>query len=953
MMPNLVDPEGKVLVSPDGDKAIRTDDPNVRPERDQPSPVRSDGELYNMIDPGTGLDQGGNPLMEGTLAQDDNGWLPDSKRDEYYSHKESSVYDFSDPDPTHTFIVDNHGRVYAASGNADYDAIAAQHGINTDQTAQGQVLPDGTARLDQNGSDHDTAKLEQMLEHYLQRQTQLTDAQDPDHPNRVPQYTTPHQVSSPTFARSLYAEPYEGLWEKKAEAVVEPEVEHLPHQVTVVPSPSGIHNATVRHLGFLDARVNGLPARSSGQEIMDTYGPGGPLYGHPVVVSTHDPDHLPAAYAAVEDHLKGPSPEVFKSVVRAMKNGSVAAPPGIDMSTVKVSFLPALAPLAEAGAGLVGRVLLGQAVGGLVKGAFGGQGDNQAGPQIPIDQSTQTLGAVDRGLTNDGFTESEDGDTHQFDDGDMSPSFQNPNLDEDGGATKGEDNTHKSGFSDNSPGLSRAEELLEKLIHFYHSDKSGAGDDELRDLDDLLESESPGYKDNPDQDAVHKVFLILKSPEGISHHEKPSEKKGSVLSDNHQGPVTDEQRAAVSKLLQSQGREAEIPTMLQQPWQYAKELAEVTQDAPRPNNIDPETNPQAPPPPAQMDPSAQMPVPDPSQSMMAPLSKRWSKVVRESGIFDNVDRGSYEELSPSEQKQVRRYWLRAKSRGPQLNWTPGMAGRGILIAGVPHTWNTYDPTDTNNQDFGLGHNDYVMANSHPALADFHNAIHINPDGTFEGGVPHRFEEWEDADPRLRQANDTYTFAHKEAAPNPVAVPAADQTVQDATQNRIDSTHTWQDTNGQPLIEGQVYTVHNPAYQIPDVNRIVHIKPESLVVENVGQYSNAPGVDPEENAPIVHQHEITRQEVEMEGLTFEPGDPQAQDDQNANDPSLQATSANRDWLFDDEDDMSREAGVKFTPNEQREFIDEQGVARNADKLDLAGTHYEREKKRSLLDDSFLW
>jgi hypothetical protein len=38
-------------------------------------------------------------------------------------------------------------------------------------------------------------------------------------------------------------------------------------------------------------------------------------------------------------------------------------------------------------------------------------------------------------------------------------------------------------------------------------------------------------------------------------------------------------------------------------------------------------------------------------------------------------------------------------------------------------------------------------------------------------------------------------------------------------------------------------------------------------------------------------------------------------------------------------MEREAGKKFTPREQREFIEEQGVARNADRLDLTGTHYE--------------
>ena len=38
-------------------------------------------------------------------------------------------------------------------------------------------------------------------------------------------------------------------------------------------------------------------------------------------------------------------------------------------------------------------------------------------------------------------------------------------------------------------------------------------------------------------------------------------------------------------------------------------------------------------------------------------------------------------------------------------------------------------------------------------------------------------------------------------------------------------------------------------------------------------------------------------------------------------------------------MAREAGKKFSPYEQRQFIDEKGTARNADMLDLSGTHYE--------------
>jgi hypothetical protein len=50
---------------------------------------------------------------------------------------------------------------------------------------------------------------------------------------------------------------------------------------------------------------------------------------------------------------------------------------------------------------------------------------------------------------------------------------------------------------------------------------------------------------------------------------------------------------------------------------------------------------------------------------------------------------------------------------------------------------------------------------------------------------------------------------------------------------------------------------------------------------------------------------------------------------AKDPRLQAIKAT----------LNKEAGRKFTPREQREFIEEEGVARNSNLLDLSGTHYE--------------
>lgn len=60
----------------------------------------------------------------------------------------------------------------------------------------------------------------------------------------------------------------------------------------------------------------------------------------------------------------------------------------------------------------------------------------------------------------------------------------------------------------------------------------------------------------------------------------------------------------------------------------------------------------------------------------------------------------------------------------------------------------------------------------------------------------------------------------------------------------------------------------------------------------------------------------------------------------NDPNL-------DWLTEG----TKLAGKKYTPMEQREFIDEQGVARNSDKMDLSNTHYE--SNAELTEDDFLF
>jgi hypothetical protein len=85
-------------------------------ERDQPSPTHSDGELRDMVDPATQLDQGGNPLQEGVWAGIDGGWQPAYRRDETFAHVGAAEFDseFGFPEePTRAVVVAPGGRVYS------------------------------------------------------------------------------------------------------------------------------------------------------------------------------------------------------------------------------------------------------------------------------------------------------------------------------------------------------------------------------------------------------------------------------------------------------------------------------------------------------------------------------------------------------------------------------------------------------------------------------------------------------------------------------------------------------------------------------------------------------------------------------------------------------------------------------------------------------------------------
>jgi 8-oxo-dGTP diphosphatase len=92
-----------------------------RLERDQPSPLHSDGELRNMVDPDTGMDQGGNPLMEGIWGSIDNGWRPRGVRDESFA---SVKHAYSDAD---AFVQCDQGHTHWGEAGAA-GLMLAHHG---------------------------------------------------------------------------------------------------------------------------------------------------------------------------------------------------------------------------------------------------------------------------------------------------------------------------------------------------------------------------------------------------------------------------------------------------------------------------------------------------------------------------------------------------------------------------------------------------------------------------------------------------------------------------------------------------------------------------------------------------------------------------------------------------------------------------------------------------------
>lgn len=426
-----------------------------------------------------------------------------------------------------------------------------------------------------------------------------------------------------------------------------------------------------------------------------------------------------------------------------------------------------------------------------------------------------------------------------------------------------------------------------------------------------------------------------------------------VTSANHQGPHNAEQFAAVAELLEEEGRANEITAMLQEPWHYADEMARAQAKLSKPP-VD-QTQPDQPEP-AQEEapPGDTMPMPGmsaPDNQMVAAIQKH---------------------TTPD-------------------GYTPSCPKCGSGTTGVlSEDGDCYCHACGNIWKKPLT-KDLVTA----------HAFHY---------ISEHVEHHED--------------------PDVIDAPAADQVRPRDVEQEQDTSLQWKDASGSPLEPGRVYEVHSPDYDIPDIVRIEETKPDGVVWTTLGMHG------------LSHKSEISKQEAEIEQLSFVPKD-DATSEEPADEEAIHAEDNPRAGVGDQTDlstphelfvssmqkgaltakdfvliaqaiassntedkeglarhfagflantnpnfdverfiaaasgnpqtgrdnyrgpepqqiedygmgqrQVARTAGAKFTPSEQRKFIDEQGEARNRDKLNLAGTHYDEEPDDSILFMSLL-
>jgi DNA-directed RNA polymerase subunit RPC12/RpoP len=1151
-----------------------------RLERDQPSPTHSDGDLRNMVDPATQLDQGGNPLQEGVWANIDGGWQPRYKRDESFASVQAAergpfdMYDGSYPLPSggegHHYNCPNCGGQMRQDTGECYRC--------------GYTYPyDGGEILD---GHHDPVEWSR-------------DMGLPVAPDLGPVHQGAQKVAAGPGITWTPGVVGHGGWDEQGNLHawnvrnLPPHGVNIPHQPFILAADGTILRADPERLNEIAERIPGAGYRHqiNAAAIQLGESPDVMHASHQEPMSNHNSrslsqePYLPWYHQAdvkrSADDAGAPISLTNAELADDEKRGAyMKRQEGRDP---KLALWPLLEPLVEPLVAAGGRALLRGAIGGLMKKAIGG-GGNFLGQQ-PQDQGPPAGGAPPVGLVASEHTavgvnapvetpgsvpdyvedhDPEAVDQQEYNDGDSSPAFNNPNRDVgDGGLSQGtgEDATkQKLQFREDGDALGMAETTLPHILDYINSEKSGLEHPQIKALHEALEQEIPGYLDHADENSpeVHKLLDELSKPDKVVAGQKEHMK--GVDSDKRQRQYEHiKEQCMADGGSEDECAEMAARTVNKQRAEHGETkshtAAPVYQNTPIPQAQ------------TQMG-NQQMAMPGTHQNPVQPGGMPVQGKCMNCGGTVNADgscpqcgaaaganqMGNLQQqlpgqqhtpvgIMPSQYASTKEAWGLPEGHGvigPQqpeefalnnpeqsraMSQCPNCGAHTQFPLGVcPHCGvhpgermaaDHQGPITPQQKEvfaqylIDQGRNEEVAAMfANPGLYADEWAQYLNkstqppevdpaeqqplpqippeqmgqmpvpgmqapqPTARVAGDNPRRCPKCESATTDLMNSDgdirchrcghvwnvpvteDTptvkshwiikraYPDTLNNDSPNPVAAPAADATAPGDREQQQDSSLTWQTPDGQPLEVGGVYEMHSNQSPIPDVVKVQSVKPDSIVVQMIGEY-NSPS-DPQDPNGSAYTHEIPLSEAQTVGLTFLPqdqgGEQEQSQDNNDQDGIGQTVNTEpveqphdsfpvhtkvqptdhcpecdykhvtsnytspteveyecfrcahkwkiadvdedhelnpeaRNWLHEDDTEdfnfdrvaefakhtggqgrnirdiakrdprnaeirerLNKNAGAKFSPREQKEFIDEDGVARNADRLSLDGTHY---------------
>lgn len=408
---------------------------------------------------------------------------------------------------------------------------------------------------------------------------------------------------------------------------------------------------------------------------------------------------------------------------------------------------------------------------------------------------------------------------------------------------------------------------------------------------------SGGQKTTPDQTATPGNMMA----------QPPGSASLPPMMANHQGPVTPEQISAVAQLLIDQGRSGEIETMKRAPQLYQEELQQVQQNpSPVPPLVDPSQS--QPPMPMEQAPGS-MPVPDmgggaggqPMQPM-AGFAAHLHEAGYRASEYGYPPMGGVSGESPLPNPQDPAGWHdfdldnqfqsgygncpaclhQAVNLGGQCK----NCGYRIGQDGAEYSGPT-GPTNVEHESWGADQYEPRWGKT----ADANNRVPRCPkcgtsttslvsgadnDPSDSLGKCHNpgCEHIWKLDSPAKESRQVWADI-----PNPVMLDAAGQHSPTNQEGMNDPTMQWVDNEGNELQTNQVYELYSPAYSVPDMVRIVDVKPDAIQVQLVGMYSN--GQDDGSQA-----FDISRHEAQLEHYEFVAQGDQEQniDDRNTEPPA---------------------------------------------------------------------